>query len=506
MGGNCFLPGSGCTATNTGDFIRNAIFGTRSSVTGLSFYVNNLEKMRISSIETYIYNDLKAGGNFYTYGPSYLFGNFNLSAIEGSNLSGTACLQARDLTTTSNIDLQIRTKKGANIVDVMRLTQDGNVGIGTLSPQQKLHVVGNVKVTGDSFLRGHLFLNALEGDGMSGIAYLQARDVTTTSNIDLQFRTKKAANIVDVMRLTQDGNVGIGTITPETKLSVVSASENIVNICNSTGNIGANIFIAFSNGYNTNYNNVRARIGANFDANGAGRLTFCTGGSGFASPYYVAPAERMRIDEKGNVGIGTTTPTKGKLHIRGSLHIENEDGTAQVFHVSAGKQLVFVGDSAYIMYNKAVLNGENNFDQTKLPYYNNYSLWVSHGIVTEDIVLAKPHQWDDYVFNEDYKLQSLPELEKFVKTNKHLPNMPSETDLKQNGYTMHQMNRNMVKTMEELTLHVIEQEKNISGLNEQAKQKDEQIQELKSQLNELKTMAKDIEALKAILISSNNKH
>lgn len=409
LGGNGLLPGTGLTATNTGDFIRNSIFGTRSSVTGISLYVNNLEKMRMSSSVTYIYNDLNTNGNFRTYGPSYMYGNFNLCAIEGTDQSGTAYVQARDLTTTSNIDLLFRTKKGRSIIDVMRLTQDGKVGIGTSAPQYKLDVTGDIRVTGNSFLKGHIFLNAYEGDGLSGTAYVQARDLTTTSNIDLQFRTKKRNSIIDVMRLTQDGRVGIGTANPD----------------------------------------------------------------------------------------------KGKLHIRGSLHVENEDGTAQVFHVSAGKQLVFVGDSAYIMYNKAIGSGEV-LNPTKLPYYNNYSLWVSHGIVTEDIVLAKPHQWDDYVFNDNYKLQSLPELEKFIKTNKHLPNMPSETDLKQNGYTVHQMNRNFVKTVEELTLYVIDQQKKIYSLDEQLKQKNEQLQELKGQLDQVKSMAKDIETLKAIVTTYNS--
>jgi len=79
---------------------------------------------------------------------------------------------------------------------------------------------GKLKFTNDFTARGHVFLYAFEGEGNSGTAYLQARDNSGTSNIDLQLRTQNAGNLVNVMKLTSGGRVGIGIAMPTEKLDV----------------------------------------------------------------------------------------------------------------------------------------------------------------------------------------------------------------------------------------------------------------------------------------------
>lgn len=90
----------------------------------------------------------------------------------------------------------------------------GDVGIGTTSPKGALHV------NGDYYGKGHLWLYAQTGDGTNGTAYVQARDDSGTSSINLQLRTQNAGTVQDVMRLTSSGNVGIGTTNPSAKLDV----------------------------------------------------------------------------------------------------------------------------------------------------------------------------------------------------------------------------------------------------------------------------------------------
>ncbi len=65
----------------------------------------------------------------------------------------------------------------------------------------------------------------------------------------------------------------------------------------------------------------------------------------------------------------------------------------------------------------------------------------------------------DYVFEKDYKLMSLYDLEQYIERNKHLPNMPSSTDVAQNGGDIGEINRVLVEKVEELTLHTINQQK-----------------------------------------------
>ena len=67
--------------------------------------------------------------------------------------------------------------------------------------------------------------------------------------------------------------------------------------------------------------------------------------------------------------------------------------------------------------------------------------------------------WPDYVFNENYQLQSLEEIEKFIKQNKHLPNLPTSEEVSKNGIELGVMNTILLQKIEELTLHLIQLKK-----------------------------------------------
>jgi len=77
--------------------------------------------------------------------------------------------------------------------------------------------------------------------------------------------------------------------------------------------------------------------------------------------------------------------------------------------------------------------------------------------------------WADFVFNNDYKLRSLSDVEKFIKTNKHLPEVPSAKEVETNGVSVGEMQAKMMQKIEELTLYIIEQQKQIEALNAKIK-------------------------------------
>jgi trimeric autotransporter adhesin len=96
-----------------------------------------------------------------------------------------------------------------------------------------------------------------------------------------------------------------------------------------------------------------------------------------------------------------------------------------------------------------------------------YRLYVENGILTErlKVALKSNTDWADYVFAEDYKLQSLKEIEQYIKKNKHLPGVPSANDLVTNGgIDMNEMFAKQMEKIEELTLHIIELNKKIERL------------------------------------------
>jgi hypothetical protein len=108
-----------------------------------------------------------------------------------------------------------------------------------------------------------------------------------------------------------------------------------------------------------------------------------------------------------------------------------------------------------------------NFDATyAMPASNSYRLIVQDGIITEKVKVAlkSTADWADYVFEPAYKLMSLDKVEAFVKENKHLPNVPSAEDMSKNGLDVSQTSAKLMEKIEELTLYMIEMNKEIKAL------------------------------------------
>ncbi|MEQ1624905.1 MAG: hypothetical protein ABL870_09450 [Sediminibacterium sp.] len=104
--------------------------------------------------------------------------------------------------------------------------------------------------------------------------------------------------------------------------------------------------------------------------------------------------------------------------------------------------------------------------------YDGYKLFVEQGILTEKVKVAvkDSKDWYDNVFDLDYKLMSLKKLDQFIQANKHLPDMPTTTEVMTNGLDLGKMNGLLLKKVEELTLHLINQQKEIEELKTQVKQ------------------------------------
>lgn len=95
-----------------------------------------------------------------------------------------------------------------------------------------------------------------------------------------------------------------------------------------------------------------------------------------------------------------------------------------------------------------------------------YKLYVETGILTEKlkVAIATSTDWSDFVFANDYNLKPLSEVESFINKNKHLPDVPSASDMVTNGLDVAKMDAKLLQKIEELTLYVIEQQKEINTL------------------------------------------
>lgn len=98
-----------------------------------------------------------------------------------------------------------------------------------------------------------------------------------------------------------------------------------------------------------------------------------------------------------------------------------------------------------------------------------YKLYVEDGILTEKVKVAVhgTSDWSDFVFDDDYRLTPIEELAGFIKENKHLPDVPSATEVVENGIDLAKMDATLLQKIEELTLYVIQlQKENTTMKNE----------------------------------------
>ncbi|GEM_PF-1334507 len=96
-----------------------------------------------------------------------------------------------------------------------------------------------------------------------------------------------------------------------------------------------------------------------------------------------------------------------------------------------------------------------------------YMLTVDGHIKTKKVLVTQLN-WPDYVFEDDYSLRSLSEVERYIDEHSHLPGIPSEKEVLNEGLDMGSMQARLLQKVEELTLYIIAQEKRIAELEEQS--------------------------------------
>jgi hypothetical protein len=103
------------------------------------------------------------------------------------------------------------------------------------------------------------------------------------------------------------------------------------------------------------------------------------------------------------------------------------------------------------------------------PYNADYKLSVDGcGVFRQLIVIGENDwYWPDYVFQPDYCLRPLQELQEFIKVNKHLPDVPSVAEVAEQGQDIGEMNKILLRKIEELTLYILQQEERLTKLEAQ---------------------------------------
>ena len=234
----------------------------------------------------------------------------------------------------------------------MRITDGGNVGIGTTSPNAnaKLHLYNSASAT-DVALRLTSNANSKTligfGDTVDQTAGAIKYDNATS---EMSF---EVLNSTEAMRIDSDGNVGIGTTSPGYKLDV---------------NGSVNTAFGATNGYRINTNRVLSQVSGGFEI---GVLDYKTTYPNISfnndNTFRVQQngSTRIIVNSSGNVGIGTTSPSQ-KLHVKGNILVEDNDSTDIVAQIgnsgddgwvnlyANGTSTAFIGSNAV-----SYLNGGN---------------------------------------------------------------------------------------------------------------------------------------------------
>ncbi len=94
-----------------------------------------------------------------------------------------------------------------------------------------------------------------------------------------------------------------------------------------------------------------------------------------------------------------------------------------------------------------------------------YKLAVNGSIRAKEVVVETG--WSDFVFEDDYRLPSLAQIEDHIRAHKRLPDIPSAEDVAQHGVRLGEMEAKLLQKIEELTLHLIDMNKRVTGLEQE---------------------------------------
>lgn len=237
------------------------------------------------------------------------------------------------------------------------------------------------------------------------------------------------------------GPAGFGGFSLNTRLSLDSRTMNGLHVETSNGNNA--LWVVNGAGANRFRVWVNSNGGEDTKMHMAGAAQF--GFTGHGSNTMVDNNVRINLDAYGMEGLKVTTNNSGNKMI----YVNNSG--SNTFEVR-GNGATYIGNW------RANANGP----------CANAMLTVDGQILAKDIRVAisqgsgAADRWADYVFDKDYKLMPLREIEKFVLKNHHLPEVPSEKEVLKNGVDLKEMNITLLKKVEELYLYVIELEKKVN--------------------------------------------
>jgi hypothetical protein len=260
---------------------------------------------------------------------------------------------------------------------------------------------------------------------------------------------------VDALMIDDNGNVGIGGTKPTAKLDVNSTGQRVLVNYQDKPSVSfipnnGNSWFHISHGLN---NDLAISQGGNVDFQ---RL--------------------VTITNSGSVGIGISNPM-AKLDVDGNVKLSGDlissGVNGWIFHTPDDQRRT-------LHIAPSLPNGD--FDWAKQVVFNNNGNVLINGKLEAKEVKVTLSPTADFVFEEKYDLPKLENIEKFIKENKHLPEVASAKEMEKEGVNVGEFQIKLLQKIEELTLYTIEQNK----INQEQGKKIEELEKQLIQLNSKK--------------------
>ncbi len=448
--------------------------------------------------------------------PSGATGGWHLLDVRYSNSSYNYAMQFSGSFYDQNLYFRKTNNNGSQLWNkVLMQDSSGKVGIGVDEAQSTLEVANangaTLSITTKSFsgteqnplLPRINFLGYANGKKASIAAAEQTGNIYSSKLSFFVNNGSSENSIQEMMTIQGNGNVGIGAVNPQSTVEVADSNGATLSLTTkSVGGTEANPllprinFLGFANGKKASI------VAAEQTGNTFGsKLSFFVNNGDLENSIQ----EMMTIQGNGNVGIGAINPqsTVEVADSNGatlSLTTKSDSGTEanpllprinflgfengkkasivaaeQTGNTFGSKLSFFVnnGDSKNSIQEMMTIEGNGSIDiKGKSFFKKNVSV---DGKLEAKEVKVTTTPTADFVFEEDYKLPELEKVEKFIKENKHLPEIASAKEMEKEGVNVGEFQIKLLQKIEELTLYTIEQ-------NKQLRQQQERIEKLEKQL------------------------
>ena len=309
------------------------------------------------------------------------------------------------------------------------------MSIYCIIPKKSRALVFLIVITGLSF-----FTNSLSAQANGNVSY-NANSIPINGAYNSVFGIMALAN-----NISGESNVALGSFALQSNttgtLNSAIGDQSLITNTTGNGNCGFGPYALY---FNT--------TGRNNTATGYQALVYNSSGN-----YNTAIGDSSGFYSLGNRNV-----------FIGSRAGFRETGSNKLYISNDSTKTLLYGDFS----NGQILLGKPN--ATGYVFKGTRTLNVLGGILTDSMRLAPSANWADKVFKKDYPLKSLKELEHYISVNKHLPGIPTASEVASDGINVADLETKLLEKVEELTLYVLE-------LKKENQQQQEEIDKLKRQM------------------------